>query len=127
MPKVEIRQLTDIDGMLILWPYLKEIPMINTTSNAVLAECLNGTSGVITGRLDDELCGFMVYQIHGENLSVIALYLPNHTKEFFDEFMVFCRAHKVKRLFAVSQAEPKAYARLLGLEILYTTFKREVN
>ena len=126
MAGLRIQLLTNPEGILLLWPWLKEVPVVNITHAAVLARCLDGTYTVITAHKDDELCGFMAYYLQGEDLVVVALYLPNQTREFLDEFMAWCRELKVKRFLALSTQDSKTYSRLFGLTYLYGFFMREV-
>lgn len=127
MAQLKIQKLTNVEGMLLLWPWLKEVPVVNITHAAVLARCLDGTYTVITAHKDDELCGFMAYHLQGTDLVVVALYLPNQTHEFMDGFLAWCRDLGVKRFLALSTQDSRTYSRLFGLTYLYGFFMREVT
>lgn len=126
MAELQIQYLSNPDTIVALWPELCRIPMIGITPEFVMSKALEGTYDTIVALCDGIRCGFMMYHRNQDVLTVIALYLPNHSRDFIDKFDDWCRSLGIKRYFATSGREPKAYARLLGLDYMYGVFGKEV-
>lgn len=127
MPQVDIQYLADPDAIIELWSLVRQVPTVGITHELMLANALAGQYATIIGLHDNEICGFMFYQIVQDTLTIVALHLPHHAREFIESFDEWCKKLNVRRYYAVSQRDPKAYARLFGLTYIYGTFMKEIH
>jgi len=101
--------------------------MVGLTPEVLLARALVGDYDTIVGLYDGHACGFMIYGVNRDVLTIVALHLPNHAKEFIEEFDRWCRSLNVRQYVALSQRNPDAYARLFGLQFHHAVFTKEVK
>jgi hypothetical protein len=126
MAQVEIQRLSSTKAIMALWDDLLKVPMIGIQPEQVIARAIDGTYDTIIGLRDGHQCGFMIYGVNRDVLTVIALYLPKYAKEFVLAFNTWCLSLGVKVWYATSPHNPAAFGRLFELNYIYGVFSKEV-
>ena len=126
--QVEIQHITDPQAIMNLWPYLIQVPVVGMTHELVMGRAVAGDYTTIQGLLNGEFCGFMFYtaDFKTSTITIVALFLPYHAREFISAFDDFCRSLGITKYIAYTPHSPEVFGRLFNLEHVFSMFSKEV-
>jgi hypothetical protein len=124
--RLEIRLASSTAEALATWPMLQKVPLVNMHPHVLLGQFLLGQNALMLAYVDDHLEGCMYFQLSQQTIDVQALYLPRLLRAFWPKFMDWCKETGLKRMVAVSRHAPEKYKRLFGMDVLWTTYGRDL-
>lgn len=117
-----LREITNKEEFISLYPWIKECNFTEITPELVLARCIAGEYFGCVGE-KDTVAGMAIYRPYGDMVFVVGAWAKNNLKEFMPEFLVKMKSLGFKTLRTSANFNETAYSRLTGLKKLWTVYE----
>jgi len=121
-----ITQITDKKDFIRHYDWIKECGFTDISPENVLANCLLGKYWGFVGELDGKDVGIAIGYTKGTMAYIVGLWCKNNLSKFLDSFIQLLKDNGYKTIRASSDHPEKAYARLMGMEKLWSIYEREL-
>lgn len=126
-PKVDFKQLTSKEEILEHYKFIKQVPLTDSDSGTVLANCLLGHFITYSFILNDEPVGVLVCHAQGPTMFIVGHYAKG-TFKLFDRDLYYSNLKKAgfERVRCASLIDPAKVEAWSGMKRIYSVFEKEL-
>lgn len=123
------RYIKNVEGtsdIIELYPYIKKIPLVNTTHREVLKAILSDHIALMAGYKDDELEGILIVKDAKPRLFVVGVYGPKILKHYITEWYDGLRRMGYTTVEACSGLPRRKFERATQMKKVYSVYRKEL-
>ena len=121
-----LKHLNTQKDILETLPLLNKIPLIDISTETMLARALLGEYGIMVNLDNDMLSGVLVYKNNFPEFFIVGVYAKNQVKEMFPLVIEELREQNYTSIKAVTRLTQKAYEKVTGFKKLWSVYGRKI-
>lgn len=120
------KKMTSPEHIIAVYPWFQDIDFSDTSPAICLSKCLAGEYEIDLAIKGEDAVGIVIYRMQGDYCWVVGSWCKNNLKGFPDMFFINLKDRGIKRVRCSSTRDPRAFAKVMGMDRLWSVFEKEL-